>query len=458
MSREDQPKKRIGDLLIEDGLITKGMLDQALEFQAENGAKTAESLITLGHLTVDDFINFLSRQPGIASIDLARYHIPSEIIDLISEELAIKHEIFPIDKMGKLLTLGMACPLDSMTIGQIEEDTGLRVKPLLCSQHDILTAIQTYYADPHAEMNLPPGTAAPSAGGVATSKARTGLKLKQASDLIKKLTSLPTLPETVHEVQRAMGDLDVSPKDVADIISQDPPIAAKVLSVANSAAYGFPSRVDSIQLAVALLGLRETYSIVLSAAVINLYEVSKHFDYKTYWEEAMNCAAAARTIGGVCGREKDPCLFTAGLLHDIGRIALLETVPELYTTVPSELEGRALIEAEQKTLGITHTEAGFELAQHWGIPIDIGAPIRHHHHPELATDCRINVAIVALAEAWTRSLADDDREAQSILEMSQPILDLLKLDAEAAAATFHEVSQLERAHFAWEPKETASAQ
>lgn len=453
MPKRNTEKKRIGDLLIDAGLITEVMLDEALDYQRDNGGKVVEALVSLGHLHVDDFINFLSSQPGIASIDLANYQIPREITELFPKELAMKHEVFPIDKMGKLLTLGMACPIDSISIAQIEKETGLHVKPILCPQSDIRIAIKHYYY-PADDLQTAPITGDSQrkikSGRVTTSKARSGLKLKQASKLIRDLKALPALPDTVSRVQNAMGDLDVSPKQVAETIAQDPAIAAKVLSVANSAAYGFPSRVDSIDLAVALLGLRETYSIVLSAAVINLFEVTKHFDYKVYWEESMNCAAAARIIGGACGHERNPSLFTAGLLHDIGRIALLETVPELYRKVPSGLSGNELIEAEQKTVGVTHTEAGYELAINWGLPKEIAEPIRHHHQPESAYDMKVNTAIVALAEKWTRTLDANKRSKERVLADSEEVLGVIGMNKATAALTFDIVSALKAAHFAWD--------
>ncbi len=458
MEKRNTEKKRIGDLLLDDGLISESMLDEALQFQRNNGGKIVEVLVALSHLKIDEFINFLSRQPGIASIDLAHYHIPRQVTELVPRELAVKHEVFPIDRMGKLLTLGMACPIDSISIAQIEEETGLRVKPILCSQHDIRIAIKNYYPDEDHLITPGLGSHQPKtiSGRVTTSKARSGLKLKQASKLIKDLTSLPALPDTVSRVQNAMGDLDVSPKQVAETIMKDPSIAAKVLSVANSAAYGFPSRVDSIALAVALLGLRETYSIVLSASVINLFEVTKHFDYRVYWEESMNCAAAARIIGGACGSERSPSLFTAGLLHDIGRIALLETVPELYKKVPSDLSGNELIEAEQKTVGITHTEAGYELATNWGLPKEIAEPIRHHHRPESAYDMKTNAAIVALAEKWTRTLDANQRSKEQVLADSQEILAIIGMNEARADLTFDLVSVLEGAHFAWDAERSTA--
>jgi len=481
-------KKRIGDLLVEANLISPEMLKQALDAQRERGTKIVETLIHLGHLTVDDFVNFLSRQPGVASLDLRRYHVQREVVDLIPKDLAVKHEIFPVDRMGRLLTLAMACPLDSLTIGAIEEKTGLRVKPILCPAADIHAAIDMYYpggsgathgdfeksgAKPAAPKTAPaqkpaeakaapvspaapPPAAPPPANDMEAAvenaaKARTGLKLTQTVELVRRLTALPVLPSTVARVQEALGDVSIAPKDVATTIATDPALAAKVLSVANSPAYGFASQVQTIELAVALLGLRETYAIVLSAAVLNLFDATKRIDYARFWEEAMNSAGAARILARCCAKNKEGGAFTAGLLHDIGRIALLEVAPDLYAQVPRDLSGDDLVAAEHKVLGIAHGEAGYELAVHWSLPKPLTLAIRHHHHPELAPECQQEAAVVALAEAWTRDARLSGRAKKDVIKAADPLLKMLGLDARAAETAYDLVSRLPRAEFAWDP-------
>lgn len=452
-------KKRIGEMLIEAGLITPAQLVDALRIQQHRGAKVVESLIYLGHLEVEDFVNFLSSQPGVASIDLAHYYIPREIIDLIPQELAVKHEIFPIDRLGHLLTLGMACPLDVATIASIEESTGLKVKALLCPRDDIQRAIDRYYKTSVAdllgiqtsqprEMNVYVAKA-PEKNGSVVHKVETGLKLGRVSRLIRELESLPALPATVERVREATTDLTISANDVAQTIIKDPPIAAKVLSVANSAAYGFSNKVASVELAVALLGLRETYSIVLSAAVLNLFEKTKIFDYKIYWEEAMACAAASKIVARACKGDRDTSIFTAGLLHDIGRIALLETVPEAYAKVSPKLTGDRLIKAEEKHVGLTHTEAGYELASRWSLPDEIAIPIRFHHEPELADTLSESVAIVAIAEHWTRLTVKKRPPKKVMLRETASLLEILGLDRQAASNVYEDVAALELVHFEW---------
>ena len=453
-------RRRIGELLVKEGLVTEKQLAEGLETQKNKGGKLVDILITYGYLKADDFVRFLAKQPGIASIELSNYQIPSHVVALVPGEIVAKHEVFPIDKMGKLLTLGMACPLDGKTIDHISEITGLRVKPILCSPRDIREAIRRYYPDFALEAPIhdvikgmkskekeKEKEEAPSAS---VSMIRTGLKLSRVAQLIQELKSLPALPATVEKVREAMSDLTVSPRDIAQAIVKDPPIAAKVLSVANSAAYGFPSRVASVELAVALLGLRETYSIVLSAAVLNIFDKSRRFDYKAYWEEAMNSAAAAKAIAKSCGKERDASIFTAGLLHDIGRIALLETVPEMYVSIPPDSMGEALVEAELDIIGLAHTEAGYELATRWQLPVEISEPIRFHHSPGFATEATQNVAMVALAELWMRTATAAGADEDGAIALAGPLITSLGISAEAARAAYRDVASLERVRFAWE--------
>ncbi|MCL4692743.1 MAG: HDOD domain-containing protein [Candidatus Hydrogenedentes bacterium] len=430
-------KRRIGELLVDAGLIHREQLQEGLNTQAAKGGKIVETLIALGYLDAEAFVGFLARQPGVASIDLSKYEIPRQLIELIPREMAVEHEIFPIDKLGRLLTVGMVCPLDSATVQKIEERTGLRVKPLLCAPSDIRSAIERYYPEPAPGQEAPPvtptGVEVPDATGI-----RASIRLTNVANLIRQIDTLPALPETVRRVQEATLDPLSSVRDVADIIVLDPPIAAKVLSVANSAAYGFPQRVDDVGLAVSLLGLRETYAIVLSAAVVNVFDKSKVFDYRAFWVESMCCAAATRIIAKASGRKRQIGVFSGGLLHDIGRLALSEVASDLYGKVDQGLDGEELIANEEEILGLSHTEAGHLLAAHWGLPIEIAEPIRFHHRPELAVDAKENVAIVAIANLMARALQTKLEDSGPLLEAITPSLAVLGLDRESAEAMLDE--------------------
>jgi len=138
-------KQLLGEMLIDEGFIDELQLAEALRFQKVQGGKLAEALIALHFLTMRTFINFLAKQPGVASIDLASYQIPEELPALVPREVALKHEIIPVDRLGRTLTVAMACPLDTRAIDELEEITGLKVQALLCSPENLRLALKKYY-------------------------------------------------------------------------------------------------------------------------------------------------------------------------------------------------------------------------------------------------------------------------------------------------------------------------
>jgi HD-like signal output (HDOD) protein len=381
------PRKRIGQLLVEHRLVSPKQLDHALQVQAEHGGKIVENLIKLNYLNIRTFVNFVSKQPGIASIDLSHYDVPKNLVSLIPRAFATKHEVFPIDRLGKLLTVGMVCPLDRETLDELEQITGLRVKALLCSADDIHATIRLYYPSEHH-------SAAASDG---FQQLGSALKIEHVASLIREIDALPALPDTVRRVRELMEDPDVPTGEVAKVISMDPPVCAHVLRLANSAAYGFPRKVDNIDLAVSLLGLQEIYMVVLSSAVVDLYKDSSAFDYDAFWKASLFCAIAAREIARATASESRAGTFAQGLLADIGRLVFMEVATERYAAIPRTLPDAELLVAEDKEFGLAHPEAGYLLATHWGLPEELACTIRFHHAPHLAQEDLPAAWVIALA-------------------------------------------------------------
>ena len=145
-SRNSVPtKKRIGELLLEQELIDTRQLRAALTLHEATGRKLVACIMDLGFIDGETFERFLSKQPALASIDLEHYTIPLELLDLIPREFAVQYQLVPLDKMGRMLTVGMACPLDSATLEKLEEMTGLRVSPMLCSIAEVDACIRAHY-------------------------------------------------------------------------------------------------------------------------------------------------------------------------------------------------------------------------------------------------------------------------------------------------------------------------
>jgi len=430
---------RIGELLVNEGVITKEQLDKALDRQERKGGKVVENLIAMQVLDPRTFVNFLSRQPGTASIDLLNYTIPREVIELVPAEFALRHELLPIDKMGKQLTVGMACPLDSRTVNELVEMTGMKIRPLLVSMNDIRIALNRYYVQKE-RMTFDLDVPLPSASGgrrapapapqkeVTLPKVESALTFEGVLSLVRDVTSLPALPETVVEVRSTMERPESTAEEVSAIIRKDPSLSAKLISLANSGAYGFSHHVDSVESAATLLGLREIYSVVLSSAVIDYFDKSRDFDYKRFWKRSLMCATAAKVIAKACGRKDVSALFTAGLLHDLGRAVLAETVPQRYGTLDQSLSDAALIAEESEAFGVAHPEVGYVLAATWRLPLGVCECIRFHHDFTKAQHNKDQVAIVALAALLTDTYGRITRQnVGAFAKQCKPVLQAVRL-------------------------------
>jgi len=433
---------------MKEGLITPSQLQEALDKQRTDGGKIVENLIALEFLDTQTFVRFLSRQPGMASIDLLNYTIPAEVIRLIDRDFAIKHQIVPIDKMGRDLTVGMACPLDAATVAALEEKSGMKVRPLLVSMNDVRVALDNYYRrDDEARetftldgnLNVPLSARVVTPGTASISLVESGLKFEKVVHLIRQISSLPALPETVNRVRHAMDDMDTSTDDMAKIISNDPSLAAKVVSLANSAAYSFTHRVDTIERATALLGLREVYSAVLASAVIDYFKEGKHFNHKKFWKRSMVCATACKLIAKTKRIQGVSGLFAAGLMFDIGRAVLAEIAPKQYAEVNQDLSEDEIIRIENEHFGLAHPEVGFLLADGWGLPSEISEPIRFHHDFQQAQKSPKLVAIVALGALLSDIAGKADRhDLQVLAGAHQVLLDVLSLGFEELCLIYDE--------------------
>lgn len=453
------PKVKIGELLVEEGLLTRKQLEDALHVQKERGGRIVEICIAEGYFDARAFLRFLANTRTTASIDLLNYAIPREVINLIPPHFVMKHQVLPIDKMGKLLTVGMACPLDTATIQEMETLTGCRIKPVLVGMNDVKVAINRYYTEhkPNYDQMIeqgaqtqqeevrsmmsglkavpppksggqaaavpavpaPASVLAPSAGASPVlAKAESGIRMEGVIQLVRRLHSLPALPETVMRIRKLADDPTTDAREVEKAIETDPAIVAKVVSMANSPTYGFKREVDTLEAATRLLGTRDIYNLVLSAAVVDYFKASKHFDYKRFWRHSRFCATAARVISDESKTGDPSTHFVAGLLHGLGRVAMAEVIPERYREVDQEATVEAIIKHEEAMFGIAHPEVGYMLADIWDLPADITIPIRYHRKLEQATEFRESAAVVGLAAIMTDAYGKVTRENVGALAQS----------------------------------------
>jgi type IV pilus assembly protein PilB len=143
--KNDTSSRRIGERMIRAGLIEEKELNEALDIQKQTGRRTVDTLFALGYVRPVAFCEFAAKEAGVAAIDLKNYMIPSELKDILEASYAEQHEVVPLGRVGRVLTLAMACPFDQETVREVEQHTGLNVCAILCQARDIRQAIHRLY-------------------------------------------------------------------------------------------------------------------------------------------------------------------------------------------------------------------------------------------------------------------------------------------------------------------------
>ncbi|GAB4547807.1 MAG: type IV-A pilus assembly ATPase PilB [Thermodesulfovibrionia bacterium] len=145
---------KLGQLLLDNKLITEGDLKRALEAQAKNGERLGSALVKLGIISEEQLLTFLSKQFGVPLVDLSEYKIDPSVTKFIPHDIATKYLIFPIAKVGATLTIAMADPSNIFAIDDIKFMTGYNVEPVVASETAIRAAIAEHYGDHDALQNV----------------------------------------------------------------------------------------------------------------------------------------------------------------------------------------------------------------------------------------------------------------------------------------------------------------
>lgn len=198
---------------------------------------------------------------------------------------------------------------------------------------------------------------------------------------LKRLRRLQPFPPVVSELLRLVAEDEVRFKEVSELIRSDAAVSAEVLRMANSPLLGTWGQVNSVLHAVVVLGLERLKGLILTAALRNyLSPALENPALLKCWRHNLACGILCEALAGAYFLPKDPC-YTAGLLHDVGRLALLSAYPEDYAgmlTLVEQYQGD-LREWERGVFGLDHCEAGELLVREWGFPKEFEVITAHHH-------------------------------------------------------------------------------
>jgi putative nucleotidyltransferase with HDIG domain len=229
----------------------------------------------------------------------------------------------------------------------------------------------------------PIGVLAPVPGGTCVKKP----DIEQLDHVIK---TLSPIPQIVLKVLRMISNQTYALGDVAQEVVQDQVLSAKVIGFCNSVFSGMRGQIDSIERALLVVGEKWLLQVVIGAAMEEfLSQTSRGYSLCQggLYHHASGTAAVARSLAQSTGRTPPDLAYTAGLLHDIGKVVLDQymdpALPYFYRHI--QADDSDLIKAEREVFGVTHPDTGRRLAMHWSFPEILTEAIWHHHQPEQAT-------------------------------------------------------------------------
>lgn len=218
---------------------------------------------------------------------------------------------------------------------------------------------------------------------------------------------LPDAPDIILDFSRVIEDPLSSTHDIADVVQRSPSLTALLLKLANSAFYGFPSEIDTISRAVALIGTREINTLIMGISVMRqFHDISKELvDMSAFLKHSLSCGLLSRILAAQAKVQHTERLFVVGLLHDIGRLIWYKYFPE-QAKLLLKMANRtvcSLYQIENTCLGISHEEIAGHLIRKWNFPDSLKNSIVYHHRPSASADA-IEASIVHIADITVNAI------------------------------------------------------
>jgi len=254
------------------------------------------------------------------------------------------------------------------------------------------------------------------------------MNLQQIEKKIDGFT-LPVFPQMLVQMKKVTSNEHASVKDLAEIILKDQSLTSKILSVANSAYYGFYAKVSTITQAIIVLGFESVKNIALGLSVYNgLSSFVKTPSIQQFWEHSLATGVCAELLAEKLGYSPSEEALVAGLIHDVGKLLLVHLCPEEYREVEKVIAEHNAYSyvVEASLLGVTHAQAGELLTRKWGLPGSLTDVVAQHHKKEWGSS--ILTDIVAFSDFMIDVLASgkEPSRVEQLINMGSSVLNLKK--------------------------------
>lgn len=270
----------------------------------------------------------------------------------------------------------------------------------------------------------------------------TQTREQAVNSAIREISHIATLPEITLKIIKLVESPTSTAQDLHKVIANDPALCSRILKVVNSAFYGLPGQIGSINRAIVLLGLNAVKNIAIAASLTKLFKggaLTPNFAAKDLWEHSVAVGTASKLIADHLKLAFVDEAFLAGLIHDIGIVVEIQydrqrIVDALTKTAPNP-EGvpqRNLLETEEESFGANHQDFGLGLCSKWKFPKSFANVTGYHHRPlEVPQESRTLVTITAIADRLAASLAKPFRLDLVDLSIPNDYLDELHITRDA---------------------------
>ena len=220
-------------------------------------------------------------------------------------------------------------------------------------------------------------------------------------NIIAKVELFPSLPGATTKLLSLLDDSNAAVAEIEEILRMDPGLTANVLKLSNSAYFGFSSEIGSVQKAIVLLGAKRLMQLVMTScvnSVMNKPVPGYELPPGEMWRHSIAVSVAAEGLIEELNAPEADEIFTAALLHDVGKLVLGEFVKDDIEKIEKITSKNVSFEvAEQIVLGTDHAEIGAKILESWGLPADIVSAVRWHHAPDVADETSTLIDIVHVA-------------------------------------------------------------
>jgi HD-like signal output (HDOD) protein len=259
------------------------------------------------------------------------------------------------------------------------------------------------------------------------------MKAPRIDQLIQGIpSSLGSYAPVLHQIEEVLRSPQCSLSTVGEAIEMDPDLTVRLLRLANSAFYGFSSRLSTVSEAVSLIGIQQVQDLILASCVIERFaDVPEEFvSLESFWQHSLACGIGARLIAMEKHLPKPEKFFVVGLLHDVGRLVYFAQAPAVAREVFEVLHTDRMLlrEAEMRVMGYDHQEIAGALLCKWNFPENLVRAVVRHHTPAAGGEVQMAAAAVHLADHLVNAMRIGSSGERFIPPLDERAWKILGLD------------------------------